>query len=176
MSPDRSRKAKRADRPRGGPSRPEPAREPAPESTRLAETEAELEAEVDAAAEELRESGVAHRIATGEREAVQDALPAAGPAAAVGAREPVRTAAGRTVAPGASASQLPYVDDRVSKLWVALVALVFAGVLAYAFLGGKGGYLTRTPSPSPTPGATASPNASGSPSATPAATPTATAS
>lgn len=172
MSADRSRKAKRADRPRGGTSRPEPARDPAPESTRLAETDAELEAEVDAAAEELRESGVAHRIATGRREAVEEALPAAGPAAAAG-REPLRTAAGRTVAPGATASQLPYVDDRVSKLWVALVALVFAGILGYAFLGGKGGYLTRTPSPSPTPSATASPSATGSPSATPTATTTA---
>jgi hypothetical protein len=165
MSADRSRKAKRADRSRGGASRPDTARDPAPESTRLEESDAELEAEVDAAAEELRESGVAHRIASGER-AVAQAAPSADGGAAVASgsaaagaatRAPVRTAAGRTIAPGGTAGQLPYVDDRLSKVWVALVALVFAGVLGYAFLGGKGGYLTRTPSPSPTPSASASP-------------------
>ena len=64
----------------------------------------------------------------------------------------------------------PYVDDRVSKVWVALILLVFAGILLYGLLFGKAGMLTpASPSPSPSPSASPTPSLTISPS--PAASP-----
>jgi hypothetical protein len=189
---DRSGRAKRADRPRGDAGRP-PSMPGAPrdaeseidldaqldaeEADHQAALEAELadqEAELDAAAEELAESGVAHKIASGDREAVMASAPVAPP---VKGRVPDRTAAGRAAAPATIARRtetLPYVDDRFSKVWVALIAIAFAAVFAYAILGGKAGLLTRTPSPtpsvSPSPSVTASPSRTASPSAQPTPT------
>ena len=69
------------------------------------------------------------------------------------------------------------VDDPVTKLFVAAVIVVFVLIFANAFLLGKGGLLTATPSPSPAPTAspTVAPTASPTPSVTvaPTATPTA---
>ena len=72
----------------------------------------------------------------------------------------------------------PYVDDRVSKVWVALILLVFAGILLYGLLFGKAGMLSQaspspsaTPSQSATPSVTISPSPGGSPSATPSVSP-----
>ena len=81
--------------------------------------------------------------------------------------------------------ELPYVDDRVSKLWVALIVAVFGAILVYGLLFGKAGMLTpATPSPTPRPSASptavptaspvATPTHSPSPTATPTASPTAT--
>jgi hypothetical protein len=176
---DRSGRAKRADRPRGDAGRPSsvPAgpndaetetdldaqldAEEADHQAALEAEKADQESELDAAAEELAESGVAHKIASGDREAVMASAPIAPP---VKGRVPDRTAAGRAAAPATVARRtetLPYVDDRVSKIWAALIAIAFAAVFGYAILGGKAGLLTRTPSPSPSP----SPTASASPSA-----------
>ena len=75
----------------------------------------------------------------------------------------------------------PYVDDRVSKVWVALILLVFTGILLYGLLFGRAGMLSSpspspspTPSQSPTPSVTTSPSpaVSPSPSASPSASPT----
>jgi hypothetical protein len=184
---DRSGRAKRADRPRGDAGRPPstPAgprdletetdidaqldAEEADHQAALEAEKADQEAELDAAAEELAESGVAHKIASGDREAVMASAPVAPP---VRGRVPERAAAtGHAAAPATIARRtetLPYVDDRFSKVWVALIAIAFAAVFAYAILGGKAGLLTRTPSPSPSPSATptvsASPSAPASPS------------
>jgi hypothetical protein len=189
---DRSGRAKRADRPRGDAGRP-PSTPAAPND---AETETDLdaqldaeeadhqaaieaekadqEAELDAAAEELADSGVAHKIASGDREAVMAAAPVAPP---VKPGVPDRTAAGRATAPATIARRtetLPYVDDRFSKIWVALIAVAFAAVFAYAILGGKAGLLTRTPSPSPS--TSPSPAVSASPTTTASASPSGSAS
>jgi hypothetical protein len=170
--PDRSRRAKRADRARGGDDQfraasgatpPPDERDLDPEVETTLDDERAEEAELDAAADELRESGVAQKIAAGDREAVLASQPVA---------PPVKSDRSRTTVAGAPApavarrtDTLPYVDDRVSKVWVALIAIVFAAVFAYAFLGGKAGLLTKTPSPSPTPSAT--PTASPSPTVSP---------
>jgi hypothetical protein len=129
---------------------------------------ADQEAQLDAAAEELAESGVAHKIATGDRET----MIASAPAAKAIPRDRTRGAAAAPIV-ARRTETLPYVDDRVSKVWVALIALAFAAVFAYGFLGGKAGFLTRTPSPSPSPSATASPShpASASPSASASGSP-----
>lgn len=52
----------------------------------------------------------------------------------------------------------PYLDDPWSKVFVVAVILVFALVFANAFLLGKGGLLTATPSPTPAPVVTPSPS------------------
>lgn len=90
--------------------------------------------------------------------------------------------------------EVPHVDDRVSKLWVALITGTFLLILLYGVVGGRGGLLDPQPTPepsptvapsftaapasSPTPRASASPVPSGSPrtSASPAASPTSAAS
>jgi hypothetical protein len=81
--------------------------------------------------------------------------------------------AGTAAAPGtaaaAPAEQLPYVDDRFSKLWVALIILTFVAILSYGIVAGQGGLLSPGPTPSPTP--TLAPSPSPSPSTTPAGSP-----
>jgi hypothetical protein len=82
--------------------------------------------------------------------------------------------------PVAGPDDLPYVDDRVSKWWVGLIALTFLLIIAYGFLFGRGGFLTPVPTPvpsepavidSPTPGAStsAAPSITIVPSRSPAA-------
>jgi hypothetical protein len=72
-----------------------------------------------------------------------------------------------------------YVDDRVSKLWVALIAGTFVAILLWGLLGGGNGLLSPKPTPEPTPtpvpSLTAAPSASPTarPSASPAASPSA---
>ena len=70
----------------------------------------------------------------------------------------------RAVAPE---DELPYVDDRLSKIWVGAIVAVFALILAYGLLFGKAGALTpATPSPTPSPSATPTLSASPVPSLT----------
>jgi hypothetical protein len=65
-----------------------------------------------------------------------------------------------------SEDDLPYIDDRASKVWVAAIVAVFALILAYGLLFGKSGALTpATPSPTPTAVPTATATASPAPSA-----------
>jgi hypothetical protein len=84
-----------------------------------------------------------------------------------GLRGATQVAAPTTAA--APAETLPYVDDRVSRVWVIVIALAFAALFFNAFFLGQGGFLTATPSPSPSssPGATLSPSPGGSPSVSP---------
>lgn len=101
---------------------------------------------------------------------------------------------GATSAKGEEASihahtdaELPFIDDRVSKIWVLLIVGVFAAILAYGLLFGQAGMLTpRSPEPTvtavpsatpsatvtTTPSATAAPSSSPAPSASPAASAT----
>jgi hypothetical protein len=153
---------------------------PSPDEELTEEIEADLEAdeeaeeeaeevepprdEVEAAAAELTASGMADQIAAGELEPAPAPVPPDRPR-----KSGLRGA--QVVAPttAAPAETLPYVDDRVSKAWVILIALVFVALFFNAFFLGQGGFLTVTPSPSPasSPGATLSPSPGGSPSVSP---------
>jgi hypothetical protein len=68
-----------------------------------------------------------------------------------------------------------YVDDRVSKVWVALIAGVFMAILAWGVLGGQAGLLNPRPAPDPSasPAASASvpPTVRPSPTTRPSVTP-----
>ena len=80
-------------------------------------------------------------------------------------------------APREALEELPYVDDRVSRLWVLLIIGVFAAIVAYGVLFGQAGLLSPQPTPSPTlpptpvtsPSPPASPTPDGGP--TPAVSP-----
>jgi hypothetical protein len=133
-----------------------------------ADEEAEEEAEevepprdeVEAAAAELTASGMADQIAAGELE------PAPAPMPPIRARKSGLPGAAQVAAPttaAAPAETLPYVDDRVSKVWVILIALAFVALFFNAFFLGQGGFLTATPSPSPSVTVSPSPGESASP-------------
>ena len=69
--------------------------------------------------------------------------------------------------------ELPYIDDRASKVWVLALVGIFVLILAYGLLFGHGGMLspaTPSPAPSPTPSPTLSASPRPSTSATPAGT------
>ena len=70
--------------------------------------------------------------------------------------------------------ELPYIDDRVSKVWVALIVAVFAGILLFGVLFGRAGMLTTTPSPTATPIPSPSPTATATtpPTPSPVSSPT----
>ncbi|HEY7598806.1 MAG TPA: hypothetical protein VH741_02675 [Candidatus Limnocylindrales bacterium] len=99
---------------------------------------------------------------------------AARPMAQVRGREP-RGAATAPSRPAAIEDELPYIDDRVSKVWVVAIVAVFVLILVYGLLFGKAGALTP-PTPSPTPSPTAAPTltASPAPSASQTASPSIT--
>ena len=102
-----------------------------------------------------------------EQEELEES-PRASDAAAPAPRRGRQAPEQRPRATGTAADEeLPYVDDRASKIWVAAIVAVFALILAYGLLFGKAGMLTpATPSPSPSPTAaptvTATPAPSGS--------------
>ena len=137
-------------------------------------------------------------LTAAEREEVEEALEAeyvaeqaASSTAPIADTKPTssRDRAGKVTTPAAAAiDELPYVDDRVSKVWVVLIAAVFALILAWGLLfGQRGGLLTptdspeptdspvpslsATPSPSRTPTVSGTPGASGSPAASPSVGP-----
>lgn len=100
-----------------------------------------------------------------ELEPIEDApeLEPSPPAAAQasGAQHQVAPTQAKSRAAGAE-DELPYIDDRVSKVWVLAIVGVFLLILAYGLLFGKAGmFVPATPSPSPSP--TASPTLSISP-------------
>ena len=79
----------------------------------------------------------------------------------------------------AEPDEVPYIDDRVSKVWVLLIVGVFVAILFYGLLFGKAGMLSpRTPEPTDTPVASATPIVTLSPapsaSSTPSSAPTIT--
>jgi hypothetical protein len=89
-------------------------------------------------------------------------------------RKPAEPAAPRTSV-AHSDEELPYIDDRASKIWVGAIVAVFALILAYGLLFGKGGALTPpTPSPTPSPVPTATSTATAVPSASLTAAPSVT--
>ena len=96
-------------------------------------------------------------------------LPRAAAAAPIASRQRGEQAT-RTVAP---VDELPYADDRVSKVWVALIVAVFAAIFLYGLLLGRGGILSTTPTPEPTPSPapSLSPSPGQSPTARPSLTP-----
>jgi hypothetical protein len=139
----------------------------------LAATGAAPGTTVDGAAVPDAPRGRAGRL--GERfrgRARTPAVPAAGTAgaaAALGAATSPAAAAART-------DELPYVDDRFSKIWVAAIVGVFALIFLNAIFLGNGGILTTSPSPSPVVTQSASPSASppASPSTSPSPSPSGT--
>jgi len=72
----------------------------------------------------------------------------------------------RTSKTAAGEEDVPYIDDRPSKFWVAAVAAVFIVILAYALLFGRAGMFSSPP-PTLPPEPTAAPSVSISPSAVP---------
>ena len=87
------------------------------------------------------------------------------------ARTSARGAAAQASAGREAVDELPWVEDRVSKLWVLLIVGIFGAILLYGLLFGRAGMLTPVPSPSPSP----SPSQLVTPSpavSTPAASPT----
>jgi hypothetical protein len=120
--------------------------------------------EVEAAAAELTASGMGDQIAAGELEPAPAPIPPDRRGRS-GLRGRTQVAAATTTA--APAETLPYVDDRVSKVWVVLIALAFAALFFNALFLGQGGFLTATPSPSPSPSVTVPPSPGESPSPVP---------
>ena len=90
-------------------------------------------------------------------------LPRAAVTPPAGAKTGAKPAASRgkqaSATSAAPVDELPYVDDRVSKIWVVLIAAVFAAIFIYGLLLGRGGILTTSPLPEPT--------ASGAPTTSP---------
>lgn len=88
---------------------------------------------------------------------------------------PRRAARSETrAAPGRAEDELPYVDDRVSKVWVLLIVATFVAIFAYGLLFGQAGMLTPQPTPSPSPTPVVTPSPAGSPSPGTSQTPGAT--
>lgn len=87
---------------------------------------------------------------------------------------PAAGAGSRLSTPVAS-DELPYVDDRLSKLFVGAMVAVFTAIFAYGLLFGGAGLLTpdATPRPSRPPSPSVSPavSPSGSPASSPSASP-----
>lgn len=74
-----------------------------------------------------------------------------------------------------SEDELPYIDDRASKIWVGAIVAVFALILVYGLLFGKAGALTPpTPSPEPTPSRTPAASVTAAPSPSITAVPSVT--
>jgi hypothetical protein len=128
--------------------------------------------------------------ATGAVRPETGAAAPAGVAAASTSQVPAKSAKGRPAAAVAPASttegpdQPHYVDDPVSKWWVAIIVAVFALIFAWAILFGGNGLLgggddesVASPAPSlvASPAPSASPAASASPTASASAGPTAAA-
>ena len=87
----------------------------------------------------------------------------------VGAPERTEASAGR-VSPAGETAQ--YIDDRWTKLFVAVTIVVFALIFANAIFLGQGGLLTTTPSPTPIPTASPTVEATASPIPSASASPT----
>src|SRR5690349_15268216 len=120
-----------------------------------AEVEAEAEAEVAAAAEtepvaDLEPEDVVEAEAEAEAELEAEAEATAEvdefepfddePQVAATSAKPVPTSSKAAATVKAPASdETPYVDDRVSKIWVAAIALTFLAIFVYGFLFGTGG-------------------------------------
>jgi hypothetical protein len=134
--------------------------------------------------ETLDEAAIAAEEELEDEEAIEeaedvDATEAALTAAASGAALPKPGRA--DTEPLAAATQrgptdeLPYVDDPISKIFVASMVVVFSGIFIYALLFGKAGALTpektRAPSPSPAPSVSISVGPTESPGESPSESP-----
>jgi hypothetical protein len=132
-------------------------------------------------ADELGEPGTADPVTGEEGETVPhpgEPAPATVEGAALAsAARTTTTPPSRGAASARPADELPYVDDPVSKWWVAIIIAVFVLIFAYALLFGRGGLIgpiggEAGPTPQPTPVLTVSPSpspAAESPSPSPAA-------
>jgi hypothetical protein len=110
------------------------------------DAEGELEADVDLDADEDTD---VDELETKELPRAAAGIPAG---AATGVKPTAsRDRQVRTPTQVAPVDELPYVDDRVSKIWVVLIAVVFAAIFIYGLLLGRGGILTTSPTPEPSP-------------------------
>ena len=104
-----------------------------------------------------------------------DAQPAGKPSAAPA--QPAANAKTPGSGPqGHGAEELPYIDDPVSKWWIAIIIAVFALIFAWAIFFGAGGLLggildSDEPAASPEPTLVASPAATEVPTVAPEVTP-----
>jgi hypothetical protein len=149
----------------------------AEEADAAGEADLDAEAEADLDVEGEGEGGDAEAVSVANEPVL--AADDAAPTRPMSSRERrAAKAAGKTT-PVAGPDDLPYVDDRVSKWWVGLIALTFLLIIAYGFIFGRGGFLTPAPTPvpsepavldTPTPAAptSASPSITIAPSGTPA--------
>jgi hypothetical protein len=146
--------------------------EPLPDATDATEPEAEVDEEiVEAEAEDLAAGDDAEDL---EDEEAEEEAAAAGAAPVVAG-----TARERRSAAAKAAEHLPD-RDRVSKIFVIVVAVAFSLILLNGIFAGRGGILTpvatETPIPSETVGPSPSAAPAGSPSAAPSESPASSAS
>jgi hypothetical protein len=149
--------------------------EPLPDATDATEPEAEVDEEiVEAEAEDLAAGDDAEDLEDEEADAAEEAAAAAGAAPVVAG-----TARERRSAAAKAAEHLPD-RDRVSKIFVIVVAVAFSLILLNGIFAGRGGILTpvatETPIPSETVGPSPSAAPAGSPSAAPSESPASSAS
>jgi len=140
--------------------------EPLPDATDATEPEAEVHEEiVEAEAEDLAAGDDAEDLED------EDAGEAGEEAAAAGAAPVVAgTARERRAAAAKAAEHLPD-RDRVSKLFVIVVAVAFSLILLNGIFAGRGGILTPVASETPIPSATVGPSPSAAPAGSPSAVP-----
>ena len=121
-----------------------------------------------------------------DEEDEEDAAPAGATAATAAAATTAaagRRRASRTPAPVTDArsrtttgeEEIPYIDDRVSKIWVGAIASIFVLILLYGLLFGKSGMFSPPPpTDEPLPTDTPVPSLTAAPSTSPSASPSIT--
>jgi len=142
--------------------------EPLPDATDATEPEAEVDEEiVEAEAEDLAagDDEVDEDLEDEEAAAAEEEAAAAGAAPVVAG-----TARERRAAAAKAAEHLPD-RDRVSKLFVIVVAVAFSLILLNGIFAGRGGILTPVASETPIPSATVGPSPSAAPAGSPSAVP-----
>ena len=134
--------------------------EPLPDATDATEPEAEVDDEiVEAEAEDLAAGDGAEDLED------EEAAAAAGAAPVVAG-----TARERRAAAAKAAEHLPD-RDRVSKIFVIVVAVAFSLILLNGIFAGRGGILTPVATETPIPSETVGPSPSAAPAGSPSAAP-----
>jgi hypothetical protein len=137
--------------------------EPLPDATDATEPEAEVDEEiVEAEAEDLAAGDDAEDL---EDEEAEEEAAAAGAAPVVAG-----TARERRSAAAKAAEHLPD-RDRVSKIFVIVVAVAFSLILLNGIFAGRGGILTPVATETPIPSETVGPSPSAAPASSPSAAP-----
>jgi hypothetical protein len=140
--------------------------EPLPDATDATEPEAEVDEEiVEAEAEDLAAGDDAEDLEDEEAAAAEEEAAAAGAAPVVAG-----TARERRSAAAKAAEHLPD-RDRVSKIFVIVVAVAFSLILLNGIFAGRGGILTPVATETPIPSETVGPSPSAAPASSPSAAP-----